>query len=172
MERLNSGVKNAEMTLKNQSLPLRSLTSERHPVNLVPPLSVAHFKIMYLCLNHAIRLQAAPCDGDREHSDRRFAEPREFHPPPVKTTRRLRSDTRARSKEPYLFWSVLRFFPLSNELRKHRVPGAGMRGCVGESWAQRLAAESWREWKRVQAIKGWKPSPHPFTLSSLHFLTP
>lgn len=140
--RLNSGVKNAAMTPKNQHLTLRSLTSERHPVNLVPPLSVAHFKIMYLCLNHAIRPKAAPCDGDREQSDRRSAEPREFHPPPVKTTTRLRSDTRARSKEPYLFWSVPRFFPLSNELRKHRVPGAGMRGCVGESWAQRLAAES------------------------------
>lgn len=43
----------------NQYLTLRSLTSERHPVNLVPPLSVAHFKIMYLCLNRAIRRQAA-----------------------------------------------------------------------------------------------------------------
>lgn len=142
VQRLNSGVKNAEMTPENQYLTLRSLTWERHPVNLVPPLSVAHFTIMYLCLNHAIRLQAAPCDGDKEQSDRRSAEPREFHPPPVKTTRRLRSDTPARSKEPYLFWSVLRFFPLSNELRKHGVPGAGMRGCVGERWAQRLAAES------------------------------
>lgn len=26
--------------------------------------------------------------------------------------------------------------------------------------------------ERVLAIKGWEPSPHPFTLSSLHFLTP
>lgn len=49
---------------------------------------------------------------------------KEFHPPLVKTTafslELSHYDTWSDPREPYLFWYGLHFFPLSNELRKHR----------------------------------------------------
>lgn len=49
---------------------------------------------------------------------------KELHPPPVKTTAFSEElshyDTWSDPREPYLFWYELHFFPLSNELRKHR----------------------------------------------------
>ena len=96
-------------------------------MNLVSPLSVTHFKIMYLGLNHAIRVPAAGLRCVTETESRvtdALQSQREFHPPPVKTTafpeELSHYDTWSDPREPYLFLYGLHFFPLSNELRKHR----------------------------------------------------
>ena len=125
------------------------------------------------------------CDEDREQSDRRSAEPELFHPPPVKTTafpeELSHYDTWSDPAEPYLFWYGLHFFPLSNELRKHRALVLGCGRCVGECCMHRLTANGkgmesggrgeggGARYPRIGAF------PHPFMLSSFSFfffLTP
>lgn len=93
-------------------------------MNSVPPLRLAPFKVMYLGLNHAIRVHAVGLCCVTETEWQTLCRAREFHPPPVKTTafslELSHSDTWSEPRELYLFWYGLHFFPWSNELRKHR----------------------------------------------------
>lgn len=110
------------------------------------------------------------CDEDREQSDRRFAEPK------CSILLRLKQqpfseelshyDTWSDPTGPYLFWYGLHFFPLSNELRKHRALALGCRD-VWESAACTISLQTGKEWSRGGAMLLSKDRSIP---SSFHAL--